>query len=426
MNSKTPLTRIFRILQYAVICATYTSCLGGGIAMTAISGASGTGEPPSSSANIPDGLPAEASQYDIQTEPDAGETELGTIVGSPNTGKASLLLKTISEDPDAASDPLTASANCDSLKPEKLHPSGSQPQRCRISPSRYRFGISGIYLVRCVNAGEDVACAAAQDFTVAERVPVYLGPVMALDIDDVGTAIDIGLAGLETSGSFGGIQIVTSYVGHVFPNDESVNAERIIPSLRGAAFRFCAAAETSSSPEEMTALCGFPDARRGDFLIDVNDDGIYGFIDTATLSPSDNVAETDSRPADYETFVLQGLAQENYHFTNAAEEYTDGETFGATAGDFAPILAFDAVTEIDPASNLDFAATIDIRGTLSFTDGKGTRTENWIGAGAGFYDEAIFSRYRRDTLGIYDPYDDGLFRMLSPTTNVNVSDADSE
>lgn len=352
------------------------------------------------------------------TEESNGETNLGTIIGNPNTGKTALLIKTLESDTTVNVD---GTALCEPFGFVASEPGIAHTQRCYETPEKYNAVVTEAYLVSCVDAaGLAVSCIPENKFTVATRVRVDNGEMAELAIDAIGASLDLSLANVTKPVLFGGIQLVTTAIGQTFPSASSAEAGVIIPALQGKNYRICATTNVGLTDEQMLKNCGNAEAMRGDIVIDMDGDGVYGFVDKETLAPG-VVNEIPHRPERYD-FVSSGVQKETFAFSgNPGAEYTDGITFGESEGVFAPILGFEDLIEILPEHNYDITATVDVTDSFFFIDGS--RYDEFKNLCIGALSD-IACEVDADPLsvGVYDPYFDGPIWDTVPTTSASVTE----
>lgn len=363
---------------------------------------------------------------------DEGEStdggELGTIVGNPTGTKPKLRLtvKTLSIGSDTAGTAADSSSSEEKCRADSGESSNGEAQRttqkCVGTPREFRSDITAVYLVSCVSvAGEDVTCDSSQVVAISERVPVFSGGLAQLRADDEGATLDMDLAALDRERKFGGVQIVTRFIEQEFPSDPDADADMIALHLKGKSYRLCTAPDDAVSTEEMLALCGQAQARRGDVLFDIDGDGNFGFVDVDVLTPN-AITETSTRPDRYEIFVDSDLVTMGRAFSGHPEfEYTDGDGFGDMAGYFAPILPFASVTTVSLDTSYDITATIDIRNTFEFLDGGYGLGYDGICVGALASEGCANGDDDPESVGQYNPYYDGMLVFKTPSANVEVS-----
>lgn len=358
-----------------------------------------------------------AAMPEDEASDDGGE--LGTIVGSPTGTKNSMLtIKTLSAT-DATSED-SSDEKCRSDSGENANPN---TQKCVGTPQEYLANISAIYLVSCLDgAGLSVACNSPAVAAIGERVPVHTKDLTELKADDAGATIEISLVGLDTERGFGGLQFVTQFIEQKFPSDSDPDADRITAHLRGKAYRMCTTPHDVVSQEDMAALCGQAEARRGDLLFDIDGDGAYGFADVDMLA-ADAVTETVTRPDRYEIFVALDLVSGTRAYSGHPEfEYSDGASFGGVAGYFAPIFSFASVTSISPDASYDVTASLDFRNTFEFKDGAVSHGDADICVEA-LADEACPNGDDDPaSVGQYNPFYDGLLVFKTPTIDVTFAE----
>lgn len=359
-------------------------------------------------------LGACASNSSVTTETTEENTELGTIIGNPTTATSSLTIKAANNS-DTESDDDCWPFGIDVNDPTLMH-----TQKCKETPQDYTAIISGIYLLECVDASDTpTTCTRDQSFGISKRVSVYTDGIQATTIDDIGTALNLDLLNLTETMNVGGIQIITQSLGQKFPENDESGVDRIATMLQGKNYLICMTPSVGETIENMIEKCGLAYTRRGDVLVDIDGDGNYGFIDTATLTV-DSISETQTKPEDYSDFSIPQVASGVFSFSgNNNAEYTDGENFGDTLGVFAPILGFPVLTTIEPNTNYTFTATVNVNESYTFVDGDraGNPEDLCIGALSPTPCEVDDDPL---SVGVYNPYYDGPLLMAAPTTDVTV------
>lgn len=299
---------------------------------------------------------------------------------------------------------------------------GSLTQTCSATPDDYSLGILGIYLVACDDAaGSDTPCRHGYA-SIADRFELFQGDQQDLSITSVMNAFQPDLAHLSGAFIAGGIQIVTAYVEQAFPTDGTSEGDRIAAALRGKRYRICTT-PTAVGTAAMSTRCGNGEAQMGDYLVDLDGDGSFGFlqIDDATT-----VSELRSRPAGYLLHDEYFADQEVAFAGLAVNEYTTSSFYG-TAGYFAPLIAFPALQTMHPENQYNVDLTFVLDNSFHWTDGAPGELadadtcvealivpETCVGEGKSGDSDPV-------SVGVYNPYYDTAFLPGSPSVQVTVT-----
>lgn len=299
-----------------------------------------------------------------QTEEDTLLPQAGSIAGNPTIPKTSVTFKT------------TASASPECIPYDIDHTPASRSQICSLTPQHYNMGILAMYLIRCKDdSGKLTACSSLDTTEVTAWTELYQGEPVDLVVDENGTVFSQPVQLLEVDGTFSGIQMVVSYVEQRFPDEENdpEEAAKVMADLRGKAYRLCLTPENHVDAETLFSNCGNDQAHRGDYLVDINEDGFFGFIDTSQLSAT-RVTEVALRPLDYDRF--QKIVAFFYQHDRGDEArnslfHTHHKYFDVD-GYFSPFFGFDEPIQLQSDTGYDFDITFDLTGMFRFLDGAGT------------------------------------------------------
>lgn len=363
----------------------------------------------------------------------SAETQVGTNVGNPNAPvKAAVtgitFKTTTSSSTDEATDESTADTDGEESETESASTDSSCEsirfdtskhiaisQECSVTTGNYELAIMGVYLVACADdLGAPILCNPRLASTISSRVTLYAGEpvVISLSGEDAEFPAELESFPEGTSIDAGGFQIVTSYVGQRFPEDND-EADKVSEYLQGKAFRICTT-PTDVGAETMLSRCGNAAAEYGDFLVDLDDDGTFGFIDTTTLS-SGSGAETASRPESYGNFVDFLITQLEGDISH--ETTTD---YFSVAGYFSQLWAFTDFVSVTEDAGESFVATFNVADTVQFTDGGAGRSESAddICVGALIEDGCRYGDDDPYSVGIYDPFYDAMPSVEPPLPSV--------
>lgn len=320
------------------------------------------------------------------------EAPQGTIIGNPPTSSPKLTLKTAVTTSLAECSPFGFDAD-----------NNAHTQKCQITPKNYTANITAIYAIECVDENNlPIVCAHDVAFTVSQRV-LLSDEDTSVAIDSLGEQITLSTLN-EQNITVGGLQLVTPTMGVIFPETGSSSADRVVEHLHGKSFRICMASDVDAD-----SLCQVSGAKRGDVIVDVNDDGVFGFVDVATLSAT-SVSETTSRPDNYAAFIIEEVLEGSFAFTgNEALEYSDDT--------FSPIIGLSALLDYSNDANVSYTVTFDISSSFFFIDGiRNTGAEQaCIEALSG---ESCQPDHDPVSAGVYNPAFDGRLFMAAPSATV--------
>ena len=214
---------------------------------------------------------------------------------------------------------------------------------------------------------------------------------------------------IEEEIQVGGIQIVTAYLKQDFPGEEDlINSSYVTEKLQSSSYMICA------SPVE--GDCGVENAVNSDFLIDINGDGEFGYIDTGTLSES-VIEETEIRPVDYvfNYKINEGSSLSDYQY---GMEFTTEDSYGV-AGYYAPILPLTEVQTLNANSGYSIEVTLFTDKTFKFIDGS--QDENIEGVCVQKLSKKHACEVDADegSPGVFHPYFDRFFYIAKPSTEVD-------
>ncbi|MBU0507124.1 hypothetical protein KJ708_14140 [bacterium] len=305
---------------------------------------------------------------------------------------------------------------------------GAETQQCRATPVGYGLGVLAIYLNDCKDAtGASVICT-SEDLDSIERVTLYEGNQIDFEITTTKSDFTGKLEALTSSATAGGLQIVSSYIQQSFPSASDPDADTVMTDLQGVTYRICIAPDTELDAETMEKRCGHEEAIKGDYLIDLDGDGVFGFIGGVTAE--DTVTEESSRPADYSDYNDEHFVNENVCFASGGgagsceNEYTDG-VFYAVEGYFAPILPFTELQTFSPSIDYEVNSVFDITDTFEWTDGADgpIATNNpCVGAISDQCEEGSEDDDDPNTAGSFDLFVDTAFLPTTPSVTVSVTE----
>lgn len=344
---------------------------------------------------------------------------------SQNTPSESLQLsfKTMTSDSldGSALNTVTIPAEyADYCRPE----TGSETDRCHATPKNYDLGILAIYLVDCRDAADGAVACGDENFDhVADRVELYNGDQIDVSVGDLWEAFPKQMATLTQSGNYGALQIVTAYVQQQFPDEESdpVQAGKVIPALQGVSYRICTSSDAAIDEATMAARCGREDAEMGDYLIDVDGDGVFGFMSIVNDGSETTVNESEIRPAGYDANDPVFANGEVSFLDSPEDEYTSSDFYGIS-GYFAPILPFDAVKTLAMGVDYQIGVTFEITDSFDWHDGADSGMPDASICVDALSDQDCSPDKDPSTVGVYDPYYDDAFLPNMPQVTVNVDE----
>ncbi|MCP5463398.1 MAG: hypothetical protein H7A33_00045 [Deltaproteobacteria bacterium] len=356
----------------------------------------------------------------------------GTTTGTTSNLELSLSTASSSQNGSISGGMFSVTASEDYCRAAE---SGGETQDCFATPENYNLGVLAVYLVECTDDDGNALLCTSSDVTNIERTAIYNGTQVDTTVTDAGTDFAEELNEISSSVEAGGIQIVTAYIEQVFPEvDESVDndADKFSSNLQGVTYRICQTDEDEVDADTMETRCGNAEARRGDYLMDIDGDGIFGFIDVDTLTTS-NIEETSTRPDDYNDFNDENFVSGNVCFGRVAgaeeggdcsEEYTTASIYG-TPGYFAPLMSFSAVQTFDANTVATIAVEFDITNSFMWTDGSdGPIPSNdvCVGAVSDTCTEGSQDDDDSTTVGVYNVLLDNAFLPQSPTVSLTVAE----
>lgn len=144
--------------------------------------------------------------------------------------------------------------------------------------SSYQLSLANISLVDCRDeSGDSLPCAQgvpAEGYTTS----IYDGDLVDIAFGSVASVFPEELLDVDSSTHFSLIQFQTAYVQRKFSENDSSAAYQVSADLQGVSYRVCTSSRDYFSSEEMESYCGNSEARLGDYLVDMNGDGIFGFF----------------------------------------------------------------------------------------------------------------------------------------------------
>lgn len=242
--------------------------------------------------------PAETAVPDA-TVPVAGNDGSST----PSTASGTLPQKTGAKSPSVPKMAVTSTASSRSVEssawpydycfPVSMNSSqpGPETQNCVVTPNHYNLGILKISLAKCFNGAAEIPCARGA-YDSSETFPLYDGAQVDTSIGDVAGFFSEALNDIDADFTAGGLRIEAAYFEQRFPVDGE-EAEKIAEHLRGKTYRICTT--ETSDPATMLERCGNAEAEMGDLLVDMNGDGIFGFMDEASVTET-SLNESPTRP----------------------------------------------------------------------------------------------------------------------------------
>jgi hypothetical protein len=168
---------------------------------------------------------------------------------------------------------------------------GNAKLNCAATPSEFSMSVHAIWAKSCSTPeGEDELCYTAdQETTTVEFKQIYAAASTPVKVEANATESPFD-AKLDISNlSFSALRFAVSSVGETIPYSNEVEAGKFPEYVQGMPFKVCTA------PTDITAtICG-DQSQTGDWMIDTNDDGTFGF-----MSPKFGVvSEIENRPDSY-------------------------------------------------------------------------------------------------------------------------------
>lgn len=373
----------------------WSACQNGGLISSTISG---TTDADPVTVQIED--PSASTSETTAPTPDSGEVKVGTSSGNPTlpvtipsrqlifkkaeldavsqaSGTATESNATNSStDSTTDSDTSTGSDTSDQVsqgkcvlfgKRQDLRPAATQ--HCSAAAYTYNLGVIQIDAMQCTDEEHPDRICAAQlsDGVVIE--PIFAGDLVNVKITAEKTIFPAELIPLTRDMSLGAVRITMAYFELVIPTPEedAQQAALYAPALHGAHLRYCTTPDESVDSDVMLKNCGNAEARKGDMLVDLNGDGLYGFIDLTTLTP-DFIGESPRRPKFWKD---SGFHQDDFIDEEAgiiSLSYTMGKNRLAIG--YLAAMHFPAeIISLSATSGYALEITFDIRRTLAFIDG---------------------------------------------------------
>lgn len=332
-------------------------------------------------------------------------TEVGSIVSLPATPTKNSVVFTLTEEDSESSETPDAEAafNCvaatmtgDAFGNQFL----PETQMCPINKADFTLGVLALYFTSCTDtSGTESLCDPLSVSAVAERATIYNSTQVDLRVSELENLFPADVTAFGDFSGFraGGLQVVTAYIGHVFPDATSHpdEAKAVASYLQGKAYRVCTTPHTGLDTETMLARCGQAQAQEWDLLVDLDSDGHFGFLDVSSLS-QDYGVETDTRPEDYSQYQSHFWHQ-IFPTEDVAKLLSTNETFYGTAGYVAPIFPFEDIAAIEENDDRNVLVKIHQEGSLRFMDGGRAAWENG---------SVVITDDDAETPGLYDPFFD--------------------
>lgn len=303
-----------------------------------------------------------------------GDAGVGTSVGNPTVPAAnSLTFQTtaIDDSNNALIKAAFTGVSDEYCKPAGENNGGAETQQCTATPLGYNMGILAVYLLECVDSADNpLPCNSAQFDQISQRITLYEGEQIDLTINTETSDFPAELDGLTSDIEVGAVQVVTAYIEQQFPS-VGQEVDRIMEFLQGKSYRICITPESEVDEDTMETRCGHREARKGDYLVDLNGDGVFGFI--ANVTPTE-FEEVDARPANYDGFNDSHFVNNQVCFGGAVGggdcslEYTTSDFFDV-AGIFAPMMPLVDTQPLAANENYAIDISLNIAATFQWTDG---------------------------------------------------------
>lgn len=336
-------------------------------------------------------------------------TEVGSIVSLPASPTKNSVIFTLTEedsepsetpDAEAAFNCVAATMTGDALGNQFL----PETQMCPINKADFTLGVLALYFTSCTDASEvESLCDPLSVRAVADRATIYDGTQVLVTQVDLRVSelqnlfpADIALFGDFAGFRAGGLQVVTAYIGHVFPNEASHpdEAKAVASYLQGKAYRVCTTPSEGVDSDTMLIRCGHAEAQEWDLLVDLDSNGSFGFLDVNSLAQNYGT-ETDTRPENYSQYQTHFLHQ-IFPTEDVAKLLTTDGAYYATPGYVVPIFPFEDIATIEENDDRNLLVQIHQEGSLRFMDGGRAA---WEKGSVGADDDAA-------TPELYDPYFD--------------------
>jgi hypothetical protein len=284
-----------------------------------------------------------------------------------------------------------------------------QSQVCSATPNGVTLGIQSIKVLSCDNGKCDKNTQAVTKYDWYDAGDEILRVSISESVTNFTGALNE-----ITDVNIGAIQPVFVYYESQFytENESPTEAEKITPLLHGVSYRICMLNHKEVTQDMMKIACDNYDAEYGDYLLDVDGDGVFGYL----VPGKDELREVSERPKNYTNLkyklgfmnLNRILSDEFYH-----QDLTDEEE-----AMFAPILPVEAQS-FDIASSIHMS--FDITNTFRFIDGlnKKSVADGEVCLGSLYKDECGDINSDPFTSNVYHPmFDEAL--PLIPEASVVV------
>lgn len=301
--------------------------------------------------------------------------------------------------------------------------SGSETDRCHLTPENYDLGILAIYLVDCQDASDvSVTCDSPDYDHVGSRMELYNGDQEDTRIDADGVRFDEELTAIVSDTTYGGLQIVTAYIQQQFP-ESSVDAaedDKVVAALQGTTYRICTSPESEVDAVTMATRCGAADAQMGDYLVDMDGDGAFGYMVIANDGVTTSISETATRPSGYDAtdpvFAARMVA-----FLDPDLEYTSVDFYG-TEGYFAPLFPFTATQALTSENDYQLSVAFSLDDSFEWHDGADSGIPDTSICVDALSDQTCSPDKDPSTVGVYDPFYDDEFLPRLPSVAIEVDE----
>lgn len=210
------------------------------------------------------------------------DTSVGTIVNPVSKPSGlTLSLQTTLSDGETSIDLSTAHCQAKNEKGEII---------CYFGTTQYQIGIKEMYLANC-NSAEEGSHVCERD-EQPQTTLLYQGDLTEVSFSETATVFPSTLEEIDESAEFSLIYLKATYIQQTFPSKEQSSA--IISDLAGKVYRICTTSE-QDHPNEMATFCGNSMAQKGDYLVDLDNNGTVGFL----VVTEGVLSESETRDTNY-------------------------------------------------------------------------------------------------------------------------------
>lgn len=158
----------------------------------------------------------------------------------------------------------------------------------------------------------------------------------------------------------------------------------------------------------------------GDYLVDMDDDGTFGFMVVANDGTTTTITEGTTRPSGYD-YNDPVFAAQQVSFLQNGEEYTSAD-FYDVAGYFAPIFSFSSTQSMDSDNDYQIDVSFTITDSFEWHDGADSGVPDSSICVDAISDQTCSPDKDPSTVGVYDPFYDDAFLPNVPDVTVSLGE----